>query len=176
MSIFKKLFGGSEKTDKNLGNKKPDIDKLINSDNINNSIIELDNYISALCDYGDSIERLNEPQKNFFYNQTLEREINNGGFNQFYFNSSGDFAHETIISLKAIGANKTAVIVEKANDQFPDKIVPKDRASRQEILSQIEDKANEVWEELDQKFFVYEDDLNSLNMDYIKKNKVSFDN
>lgn len=156
------------------GTKKPDINKLLNSDNINNSIIELDNYISALCDYGDSIERLNEYQKYFFYNQTLEREINNGGFNQFYFNSSGDFAHETITSLKAIGANKTAMIVENANDQFPDKIVPKDRATRQEILSQIENKVNGIWEELDQKFFAYEEDLNSLNMDYIRKNKNEF--
>jgi hypothetical protein len=176
MSIFKKLFGSSENTDKISENKKPDIDKLINSDNINNNLIELDNYISALSDYGDSIERLNEPQKNFFYNQTLEREVNNGGFNQFYLNSSGDFAHEIIISLKKIGANKTAMIVEKANDQFPDKIVPKDRASRQEILSHIEENANEIWEELDQKFFAYEDDLNALNMDFIKKNKASFDN
>lgn len=176
MSIFKKLFGSSDNADKDLGNKKPDIDKLLKSEDINNSIIELDNYISAFCNYGDSIERLNEHQKNFFYNQTLEREINNGGFNQFYFNSSGGFAHETIISLKAIGASKTAMIVEKANDQFPDKIVPKDRESRQEILSQIEGKANEIWEELDQKFFAYEDDLNALNMDYIKKNKASFDN
>lgn len=174
MSIFKNLFGGSDKADMNPVNKKPDIDELINSDNINDSIIELDNYISALCDYGDSIERLNEPQKNFFYNQTLEREINNGGFNQFYFNSSGDFAHEIIVSLKAIGANKTAMIVENANDQFPDKIVPKDRATRQEILLQIENKADEIWEELDQKFFAYEDDLNSLNMDYIRKNKMNF--
>jgi len=176
MNIFKKLFGGSDKPNNDLGISKLDIDKLLSSDNINNSIIELDNYISSLCDYGDSIEKLNEPQKNFFYNQTLEREINNGGLNQFYFNSSGDFAHETKISLKAIGAIKTSVIVEKANDQFPNKIVPKDRASRQDTLSQIEDKANEIWEELDQKFFAYEDDLNSLNMDYIKKNKESFDN
>lgn len=172
MSIFKRLFG--EKADKDSENKKPDIDKLIKSDNINNCIIELDNYISALCDYGDSIEKLNQAQRNFFYNQTLEREINNGGFNQFFFNSSGDFANETIISLKEIGANKTAMIVKKANDQFPDKIVPKDRTSRQEILSQMEDKANKIWEELDQKFFAYEDDLNSLNMDYVRKNKNEF--
>jgi hypothetical protein len=174
MNIFKKLFGDSDKTDLNQVNIKPDIVKLINSDNINNGIIELDSYISSLCDYGDSIEKLNESPKNFFYNQTLEREINNGGFNQFYFNSSGDFAHEIIDSLKAIGANTTAMIVENANNQFPDKIVPKNRTTRQEILSQIENKANEIWEELDQRFFSYEDDLNSLNLDYIRKNWNEF--
>jgi hypothetical protein len=174
MSIFKNLFGGSERTDKKSGNDKPNIDKLVKSENINNSIIELDNYISALCDYGNSIEKLNEVQKHFFFNQNLEREINNGGFKQYYFNSSGDYANETIISLKEIGANKTAAIIEKANDQFPDTIVPKNRAIRQEVLVQIEKKASEIWEELDQNFFDYEDDLNSLNIEYIKKNKEYF--
>lgn len=42
--------------------------------------------------------------------------------------------------------------------------------NRQKILEQIEEKANEIWEELDQRFFEYEDDLNLLNIDYIKKN------
>ncbi|MDT3738827.1 MAG: DMP19 family protein [Candidatus Kapabacteria bacterium] len=174
MNIFKKIFGGSVKSDDYSGNTKPDIDKLINSDNINRSIIELNNYISELCEYGNCLDKLTDPQKYFYYNQNLEREINNGGFNQFYINSAGDFAHETIDSLRKIGANKTAKLVEQANDQFPDKTVPKDRITRQEILSLIEEIANEIWDELDQKFFVYEDDLNSLNMDYIKKNKSAF--
>lgn len=174
MSLFKNIFGRFEKADKDSRDKRPDIDKLLNSENINGSIIELDNYISALCRYGVKIDFLTDPQKNFYYNQNLEREINNGGFNQFYLNSSGDFAHETIDSLRLIGANKTALIVERANDQFPDKKVPKDRATRQEILTLIEDKANEIWEELDQKFYAYEDDLNSLNIDYVRKNRNEF--
>ena len=66
------------------------------------------------------------------------------------------------------------MIVERANNQFPDKKVPKVRAARQEILAQIEDKANEIWEELDQKFFEYEDDLNSLNIAYVRKNRNEF--
>ena len=153
---------------------KLDINKLINTNDINESIIELDNYICELCDYGEKLDLLNVYQKNFYVNQNLEREVNNGGFNQFFINSSGNFAHETIDSLRIIGANKTAKIVQKANDQFPNKKVPKDRTERQEVLEQIEDFANDIWEELDQKFFEYEDDLNSLNMDYIKMNKSKF--
>lgn len=41
MSIFKKLFGGSDKSDKNSENKKLDLEKLLSSDDINGSIIEL---------------------------------------------------------------------------------------------------------------------------------------
>jgi hypothetical protein len=171
MKIFRKLFGENAKRTDNI---KPNNEKLISSVNINNSIIELDNYIAELCNYGDNLELLTEPQKVFYYIQCLERELNDGGFEQFYSNSSGDFAHEIIDALKAIGANKTADIVQKANDQFPGKIVPKDRDKRQLILEEIVDKTSEIWEELDQKFYEYQDNLNSLNMDYIKKHKDKF--
>ena len=150
------------------------LDSLLSADDTNGSIIELDNFIGELCDYGDDYGKLTEPQKLFYFNQNLEREINNGGFNQYFCNSSGDNAHETILSLKAIGADKTANILQKAIDQFPDKKVPKDRDERTEIVEQIEELADEVWEELDQKFFTYEDDLNTLNIEFIRKNKDKF--
>jgi HPt (histidine-containing phosphotransfer) domain-containing protein len=165
MNIFKKLFGRAI--------KKPDIEKLINSENTNGSIIELDDYICKLCEYGSKLDRLNDVQKVFYFNQYLEKEVNNGGFNQFYFNSSGNFAHEIIGSLQTIGAKKTAEIIKKANAQFPNNKVPKDREERQNILEQIEEGANVAWEELDQKFYTYEDDLNSLNMEYIRENKIN---
>lgn len=171
MSFFKKLFGGDNK---NQGDNKPDIDTLLSSPDTNNAIIEIDNYVCKLCSYGDTLDRLTEPQKIFYFNQNLEREINNGGFNQYFYNSSGDFAHDTIISLRTIGADKTADILQKAIDQFPNSTVSKDRAKRQEVLEQIEEAANEVWEQLDQTFYKYEDDLNELNIQYIKQNRSSF--
>ena len=120
------------------------------------------------------MDKLTEQQKQFYYNQCLEREINNGGFNQYFFNSSGDFSHKTIQSLLAIGANKTAEILQKAIDQFPNGNVPEDRTKRQDILEQIQETADPFWEELDQKFFTYEDDLNTLNIEFIRKNNDKF--
>lgn len=171
MSFFKKLFGSKNK---NQEENKPDIVTLLASADTNNAIIEIDNYVCNLCLYGDNIDRLTQPQRNFYFNQNFEREINNGGFDQYFYNSSGDFAHETIISLRIIGAYKTADILQKAIDQFPNSRVSKDRAKRQEVLEQIEDAANDVWEELDQTFYKYEDDLNELNIQYIKQNLNSF--
>jgi Domain of unknown function (DUF4375) len=154
--------------------KISNLEDLLNSDDSNRSIIEFDNFIGELCDYGDDFSKLTEHQKLFYLTQNLEREINNGGFNQYFCNSSGDNAHETILSLKAIGADKTADILQKAIDQFPGKTVPKDRDERVEIVEQIEETDNEVWEELDENFFEYEDDLNTLNIEYIKKYKAFF--
>ncbi len=62
-------------------------------------------------------------------------------------------------ALLKIGSYKTSDIVKKANSQFPDNKVPKDRTERQEILEQIEDKANEMWESCDNDFFKYEDNI-----------------
>lgn len=174
MSIFKKLFGGSDKSDQNSQNKRLDLEMLLSSDDINSSIIELDNYIRQLCSYGNVMDNLTEQQKQFYYNQCLEREINNGGFSQYFFNSTGDFASVTVQSLRTIRANITADILQTAIDQFPDKIASQNRMERQEILEKIEGVANPIWEELNQKFFAYEDDLNLLNIEFIKQHKDKF--
>jgi Domain of unknown function (DUF4375) len=159
---------------KNSMTKIKNLEKLLKAKNINATIIDLDDFIGEVCEYGDKLEELTDPQKLFYVNQNLEREVNNGGFNQFFINSSGDFAHETILSLKTIGADKTANIVQKAIDQFPKKTVPKDREKRIKIVEKIEDTANEIWEKLDNQFMEYEDDLNSLNIAYVKLNKDFF--
>ncbi len=147
---------------------------LLSSNDKNRSIIELDNFIGELCNYGDEMNELTESQKYFFYNQNLEREINNGGINQYFINSSGNYAHQTIQSLQAINATITADILQKAIDLFPNKNVPQDQEERIASVKKIEEDANEIWEELDKKFFEYADDLNSLNLDYIRKNKTEF--
>ncbi|MCF6130547.1 DMP19 family protein [Flavobacterium sp. AS60] len=174
MSIFRKLFGLSEKSENIAENKKFDIEKLLLSEDINSSIIELDNYIGALCSYGNEMNKLTEPQIQFYYNQCLEREISNGGFNQYFFNSSGNYAHLTVQSLLAIRANKTAEILQNAIDQFPNGNVPQDWTERQNILEKIQDSADLIWEKLDQRFYAYEDDLNNLNIEFVKQNKDEF--
>lgn len=113
MGFFKKIFG-----DKG-GSKKLSIDALLASDDLDDSIIQLGSYINELCAHGDKLENLSGPQQIFYFNQNLEMEINNGGFNQYFFNSYGDFAHETVLSLKAINANKMAGILQLAINQFP---------------------------------------------------------
>ena len=45
---------------------------------------------------------------------------------------------------------------------------------RTEILEQIEVAADGVWSELDEQFYEYEDDLNTLNLAYVKEHKDFF--
>jgi Domain of unknown function (DUF4375) len=155
------------------GNKL-NLDSLLLTKDTTNIMIALDNSITSLCEFGDSLNRLTEPQKNFFYIQNLEREVNNGGFNQYFFNSDGDYAHETLIALNAIGANHALIIMQTAINEFPNHIVPKDRNKRQEVLKEIEKKASKTWDKLDSTFYTYPDDIDALNINYIKSNRKDF--
>ena len=91
----------------------------------------------------------------------LEAEVNNGGFHQYFYNSAGNDTTETIQALEAIGALHIADIVKKAAAMFPDGIPPKERFARQEVLLELFPKA-EVFEDLDNEFYAYPDDLSAL--------------
>jgi len=159
---------------KNKQDSNFDLEKVLTMDNETDIILAIDEYLNEKSEYCEKIENLNESQKTFIIVENLEREINNGGFNQFYFNSSGDFSYETVDALIKIGANKTAEIVKKANSQFPNEKLPKERIERQEVLEQIEDKADEIWETCDTDFYEYEDDIGGLLIEFVKNNKEEF--
>jgi hypothetical protein len=117
---------------------------------------------------------LNEEKKTFLFIEDFESEVNNGGFSQFFFNSSGDFSHETLGALKTIHADEVASLLEKAIAEFPNAKVPKDRNEREEIMEKIEDKAETAWENLDTIFYTYPDDIAALLLKFIKDNIQGF--
>jgi len=68
----------------------------------------------------------------------LEVEVDNGGFHQYYSNSTGYFAGATVDALRAIGAGNTARLLAAANAEFPGAVPPTDRARRQDLLGKID--------------------------------------
>ena len=151
---------------------KPNVQALIDSGDATTAVIELDNYISQLCEYGEQLGKLTAPQKVFYLNQNLEREGNNGGFHQFFFNSSGDHADETVRALEAIGASKTAGLLREAIEKFPNGEVQEDQDKRQVLM--IDTMPNDIFGELDERFFAYEDPLTDLNFNWIRDNAEEF--
>lgn len=155
--------------------EKPDIDALLALKDSNKAVIKLDDYLGGLCNYGEEIEVLTPPQKNFYLNQQFEREINNGGFEQFFFNSTGDYAHETIRSLTVIGAAHAAKLLTEAINEFPDSTVFKETETRRKIMLELwPDSDNGIWQELDDLFYEYKDDLNTLNLSYVAAHRAKF--
>jgi hypothetical protein len=61
----------------------------------------------------------------------LEAEVNNGGFDQYYFNGAGNQAFFAPEALRLIGASRMAEVVARANAVFgpegPSQFVPFDR-------------------------------------------------
>ena len=140
----------------------------------NDFVIAMEEHLNKKTQYGDDMSVLSDAERIFYITQTLEMEVNNGGFSQFFYNSSGDFSNELVGAFTAIGANTTASICQKAIDAFG-RDIPVDRDERQEMLDELEsDELDEILEECDDAFFAYEDDLNELNYNFVVKNKEQF--
>jgi hypothetical protein len=77
---------------------------------------------------------LNEYERIVLAVEALEREVNNGGFDQFFTNSSHEFAPILAESLRRIGCPKTASIAQRAVDAAVDK----EDEAREEALSECD--------------------------------------
>ena len=92
----------------------------------------------------------------------LEADVNNGGFDQYFFNSSGDQAFFAEHALRLIGAGQMAGIVARAVQLFGKAGVPRNRADRQSALDRVRDENGELLDDLDNQFYAYPDDVSAL--------------
>lgn len=154
--------------------KKINIDSLLKRTDTVQILIAINDYITNQFDINGKPEQLSTEQINFHLIEELEMEVNNGGFSQYFYNSGGDYAHETLDALMAIKAFETHKLLQAAINEFPAQKAEKDRLKRQNVLAKIEDNASKTWDILDQKFYKYVDNLDSLKMAYISNNKHRF--
>ncbi len=127
-----------------------------------------DGFDDIIINNRQEFEELPEHFKVAYCIYILEQEVNNGGFDQFFFNPSGSFTQDTVMALDTIKATKTAKILKQAIDVAYPKGFPSDPAKHQEDLAENEDTCDEL-EELDDQFFKYEDDLAELVNRYLDK-------
>jgi len=104
----------------------------------------------------------------------LEHNVTNGGFVQLFFNSSGQFSHEILQAYVAIKATKTVEIISKAIQLFPEIPVPKNLRIRQQTLMASSNNLD-LWDELDEEFDKYEDDIIQLTLNYVREHIGYFD-
>jgi hypothetical protein len=60
------------------------------------------------------VQNLTDEERVVLAVEALEREVNNGGYDQFFVNSSREFAPTIVGALKRIGCKKTATITQRA--------------------------------------------------------------
>jgi hypothetical protein len=118
------------------------------------------------------IEALSQPERSLLCVTRLEAEVNNGGFDQYFFNSSGDWAALTLPALVEIGAEHTAGIFRRALSAFPGGRPTPDRAARWKEMEQA--AAEQLFRALDHSFYGEKDNLVELLAHYIKRNRSAF--
>ena len=150
------------------------IDQIWKIENENSFIIALADYVMQKAEFGDNTDDLSVPERIFFITQLCEMEVNNGGFAQLFYNSSGNYVGEAVEAFQTIGASKTAKIFEKALSAFGREL-PSDWEERQELLDELmNDDIDRILSECDDAFYKYEEDLNALNHIYVLENKADF--
>ena len=66
-------------------------------------------------------------------------EVDNGGFDQYFMNSTGDLAHEALAGFRLIGAERSAALLERVFKAFPGGKPPRDQDARAALLDALSD-------------------------------------
>lgn len=83
------------------------------------------------------IDALLPPEQRYIALYWLVGDVMNGGFHQYFSNSSGDLAPLALQGLKEVGASKTLNILEHAMAVFPPGAYSSNRERREEGLKAI---------------------------------------
>ena len=120
----------------------------------------------------------NKPQQAIYIISILEDEINNGGFSQYYFNSSGQYANLAPEAFKMVGALAFENLTIRANKIYNmeySKITKYQDDSGEGIGISKSHEENPL-NKFDDEFYKLEktENLEKLLVKFIRKNKIQF--
>ena len=111
---------------------------------------------------------LSAPERVVLAVEALEREVNNGGYGQFFLNEP-EHAHEIVRALNQIGAHETTRITEQAaralgvrQDWTRDAIVS--------AATDLDDEDTDALAALDDEFYAYPDPIEEQLLAFIRAN------
>ena len=124
-------------------------------------------------------ERLESAAKTLFDVGCFEGEMINGGMSQFFSNSAGNRAQESLAALRRVGASLCAELLAKGITIFPGGVVPEDRHSRCNLLFQFEEREPQFLEDLTQVFYqrvipsasIPAEDLITLQLEFMRQHR-----
>lgn len=131
------------------------------------------------ADYEKEFETVmswNKSRQAIYMIWALEAEVNNGGYNQFYFNSSGQFYKHLPDALKLVGATKFADLTKRANETF-EKENPKITQHQDGTIEGFSKSYdNNPLNKFDDEFYeLYKmENLQQIQVNFIRNNKKEF--
>lgn len=122
------------------------------------------------------IKKLSRGQQAFWSTWILEGEVNNGGFNQFYFNSSKQFSEMAKIGFGTIGANRYAELTSRANEIYKENRKKLAKFDDGTLESFGESYKDNPLNKLDDEFYELEseENISVLRIQYIRSYKNEF--
>jgi hypothetical protein len=118
----------------------------------------------------DGFQGLSESEKRYFAVGVLDGDVYNGGFEQYFFNSSGAYFEYALLGLEEMGAVQSLALLKRAKlALFDDENIPEDTGERREMILKRESDARlRLLEELDNQFWKDPDDLFTKSAAYAK--------
>lgn len=124
----------------------------------------------------ETVMSWNKSNQAIFMIMIFEAEVSNGGYNQFYYNSSGEFYKQLPSALKLIGAYRMGNLTQRAND-----IYDKEKSNIKErqdgtIEGFFNSYEGNPLNKFDDEFFkLYEkENLQDIQIAYIRAHKTDF--
>ncbi|WP_051697507.1 DMP19 family protein [Prevotella sp. 10(H)] len=122
----------------------------------------------------DVVIKLSAGQQSIYSTWCVEAEVNNGGFNQFYFNSSERFADMAVNGFLLIGAEQHYKLMKEANKVYSENKEKLGSYNDGTLQSFSESYKDNPLKELDKIFYELEEDLNELRVKYIRVHYQEF--
>ena len=116
-------------------------------------------------------DQLTYPERVFGLIWELESEVNNGGFEQYFSNSTGSLAPDIVNALKEVGANQMAAITQAAIDEVGE-VQWSDDEARKATMSRLSSASLKTLQGIDQAFYKYPDDLSELLYRYVYEHRA----
>jgi hypothetical protein len=142
----------------------------IDEHEMNRRLIALAEYVGARFWHID-YDTLSRPERVFRAIWELEAQVNNGGFAQYFRNSSGELALEVADALRAVGAASMAAIVEQALEMVGRDVRWNDDNARIAHIENLPTTTTDELEPLDQQFISYPDNLTVLLYQYVSEHR-----
>lgn len=138
-------------------------------------LIAMSERLCAKCGESERLSALSPKERTTYAVDAFQREVSNGGFEQYLCNSSGALAGELRDALRAVGAERVAEIYRPALAALPAAWL-EDEEERRKLLDKVlTGRVLERLDQCDERFYECSGDLEQLLYRCIVQNWRSFE-
>ncbi len=105
---------------------------------------------------------------------SVDAEVSNGGFAQFFSNSTGRLTARAIVAAAEIGAGEHERIIRAAAAVFPGDRVPEGDEERNRAFDALPESVDATWEALDDRWYALDGELQKRYREYIRSHPDEF--